>query len=273
MLQNFNVAIPTVFNSDESLNPVATLDIISYLYQQGVDSIVVCGSTGEQHSLSLQEKILLVNTINSTQSSNQLDILFGIASIRQKEAIQLASVIASSTAISTIMLGFPPYIRPTQKEAIHYAISIIETAKKPVLLYNNPLRTGFDLSVDSIKLLSEHHLVAGIKEAGEINKIEVLRKVINKPFNYFIGGETDILKKLAAGYNSISSVIGNLYPNEVKAILNAHLSNDNIKLNQSYLNLERSLTPFLQGNLLFNIKQELTKRGINAGICRLPLGG
>lgn len=271
-LSNFNIAVPTAFYQDEGLNPSGTLAHIQNLEFKRFHSFLVCGSTGEQHSLSLSEKIELLNALQNLQEEPKRQILFGVASIRQKEAVELAKKVAESTSIAGILLAFPPYIRPTQEEAYRYAIAVIEAAGKPTVLYNNPLRTGFDLSVETTIALSEHPLVEGVKEAGEDAKVQVFRERITKPFQYFVGGEADMPRKFACGFNAVSSVRGNIYPAEVYAVLEAYLASDLQKVISEYQKLQQLIAPFMSGSVLVEIKKVLNREGIEMGICRSPLG-
>lgn len=268
-LKNFNIAVPTAFYWDESLNIAGTLAHIHHLMGQACDSFLVCGSTGEQHSLSLSEKMELLDAL---EVLDQPQIQFGVASIRQKEAVTLAEKVAKSASINGILLAFSPYIRPSQEEAYRYAIDIIETAGKPTILYNNPLRTGFDLSIDNIIALSKHPLVEGIKDAGDEAKMKILTNQIERPFLYLAGGEVDMLPKFNWGYNGLSSVRGNLFPKTVTAILNAVMAKDHSSAEAEYQKLLVLMEPFSQGTLLVEIKKYLNEQGIDIGICRTPLG-
>jgi 4-hydroxy-tetrahydrodipicolinate synthase len=84
MLQEtVHIAVPTGFFKDESLNIQGTIEHIRYLYNQGVKSVLVCGSTGEQHSLTLKEKIEILNhLVWEEELINRMEVIFGVSSIR-----------------------------------------------------------------------------------------------------------------------------------------------------------------------------------------------
>ncbi len=270
-MQNFNVAVPTSFDEDETLNPGNTLKIVRHLSENGVRSFLLCGSTGEQHSLTLAEKLELLETLEEADFPADHEILFGVAGIRQTDVLQLAKAISQSK-VSAIMLGFPPYIRPSQKEALHYAQSVIDVAGKPVLLYNNPLRTGFDLAVESIRTLAKNDAVVALKEAGDPTKVSVLKKTADKPFAFFMGGENGMIGKLDAGYDAHSSVWGNLFPSEIRTVLDVYLNGNRDKAVELYGVLSTFLESVKDSSPLPLIKAMLRNRNVPAGICRLPLG-
>lgn len=267
--EKYHIAVPTAFYDDESLNIQATIEHIRYLYKLGVKSVLVCGTTGEQHSLDCNEKLLLLHSLEREEELiSNMEILFGVSSIRQAEALKLAEAV-SQTRIAGILLGYSPYIIPTQEEALVYSKQIIESCKKPTIIYNNPKRTGFDLSIESIEKLSRLDKVVGIKEAGAVSKVMQLRAIIQKPFYYYAGGELGLGNKIEKGFNRLSSISGNLYPNEIHnwffELLEGRKEMDNSEL-------ESLISDVFSGSPLVHLKREISRKGIAMGVCRGPLG-
>ncbi|MBS4172827.1 dihydrodipicolinate synthase family protein [Bacillus sp. FJAT-49736] len=270
--ETFHIAVPTAFLEDESINIQGTIDHIWDLYKQGVKSVLVCGSTGEQHSLNLKEKIEIINQLVLEKDlMNNMEIIFGVSSIRQKEAEELAKIIRN-TNISGILLGYPPYVLPTQAEALIYTKYIMDYSNKPTILYNNPNRTGFDLSLENIVQLSKMELVVGIKEAGKKERVELLKKEIKRnDFHYYAGGESELEEKVLLGFDRLSSIAGNVAPIEISEWFNKLLSGQEIT-KQERLKIENILIEVYQGTPLVNIKKSINKKGIPMGICRSPIG-
>ena len=218
LVNDYHIAVPTAFYYNENLNTEATLQHIQNLYDQGVKSVMVCGTTGEQHSLSLAEKLQLLESLDAASFlPDDLEILFGVASIRQKEALHLAEKVNASPIIRGVLLGFPPYILPSQKEAELYVEAIAKVIGKPIILYNNPRRTGFNLELDTFAELIKLANIIGIKDAGDSARIPELISAADKKIYVYAGGEIDLDKKIALGANRLSSMAGNLYPTEVEA--------------------------------------------------------
>lgn len=268
----YHIAVPTAFFKDESLHTQGTMEHIRNLYNQGVKSVLVSGTTGEQHSLSLEEKINIINELEMEEELlNNMEVIFGVSSTRQAEAEELAKKIRH-TNISGVLLGYPPYIQPTQEEAIIYTNSIVELSKKPTILYNNPARTGFDLSVDSIIQLSKNELIVGIKEAGEKEKVSYVKKDMKRnDFYFYAGGEVDLEKNVSLGFNRLSSIAGNVYPNEVRAWFHTLLMNQTISHSEN-LKIESIMEQVYQGTPLVNVKKIINQQGIQIGNCRSPIG-
>ena len=270
LTNNFHIAVPTAFHENEELNIDATLDHIMFLKKLGVNSVLICGTTGEQHSLNLSEKLELIENLECLDVNADFEILFGVSSIRQVEAERLALKISTVPQISGILIGYPPYILPTQQEALNYTTSIIEKGNKQAVIYNNPLRTGFDLSLQSYKDLINNHYISGIKETGAPQKVSELTEIIHEPLIYFAGGENHLEQNISFGYNGLSSIAGNIYPNEVKQWFNSLLKNEN---NKDFDLLKNKIDKLFEDSPLPLIKNEISNiENMNFGKCRTPLG-
>ncbi|PAD20585.1 dihydrodipicolinate synthase family protein [Terribacillus saccharophilus] len=268
----YHVAVPTAFQNDETLDTKRTLDHIRKLYNKGIRSVLVCGSTGEQHSLSLKEKVELLTALEEEELLvSDMEIIFGVSAIRQSEAEVLAKEI-SKTSIAAILLGYPPYLLPTQSEALVYSKSIISLAKKPVILYNNPARTGFDLSVESILELAKSDSVIGLKEAGNPSKASnILRNLSDGAFYLYAGGERDLSQKIQYGFSRLSSIAGNLAPIKIQSWFEDLLSG-NIIEQEKLDSIHDVLEIIYNGSPIVNLKRELSHEGVDLGKCRRPLG-
>ncbi|WP_138420916.1 dihydrodipicolinate synthase family protein [Aquibacillus sediminis] len=272
LTEKVHIAVPTAFFEDESLNIEGTISHIRDLYKQGVKSVLVSGTTGEQHSLHLQEKIKIINGLELEEELiSNMEIIFGVASIRQKEAEELAEKIRH-TKISGIMLGYPPYVIPTQEEAFVYTKRIMDLSNKPTILYNNPKRTGFDLSEKIIIQLSKIDSVVGIKDAGNKEKVERIKNVIHRnDFYFYAGGEVDLEKKVLHGYDRLSSIAGNVSPTEISQWFQKMLMNQKVSKQESE-KIEDIMNQVYQGNAIVNLKKIINQKGILMGICRSPIG-
>ncbi|NJP39048.1 dihydrodipicolinate synthase family protein [Alkalicoccus luteus] len=264
LYETMHVAVPTVFDQQENVNMEATNEHIKSLQKKGVRSVLISGSTGEQHSLSVDERLEMMESINEVLLQ-QMEILFGIAAVRLKDAEKLAAK-ASETKLSGVMIGFPPYIRPSQAEAVAYAKRLIERCQKPVILYNNPGRTGFDLSSESAIILAQNENVIGIKDLGGPEKIQAVQNGLDREFSFYAGGEEGLAEKIRFGYNRLSSIAGNVYPVEIKQWLQQLLANETPDASEQK-DIERMMQMVYSENPIVRMKHEL-----KLGSCRSPLG-
>lgn len=268
-MKDFHIAVPTSFHPDEKLNSETTVQHIIYLYHQGVRSVMICGSTGEQHSLSLEEKLELLEYIENYDLPDDLEIIFGVSSTRQVFTVELAMAVARSARVSAILLGFPPYIMPSQTDVLHYCYAVMQAAgNKSIILYNNPRRTGFDVSVDTMLKLLENPQIIGVKEAGEMNKVEKVLHQVQREVLIFYGGESELELAVTKGYNALSSIAGNLYPNEISQYF--YQLKNQIEISSD---TKLAIEELYRQPLLPYIKHKISqKEKIAFGTCRLPLG-
>ncbi|MCJ1979187.1 conserved hypothetical protein [Lactococcus piscium] len=267
-----HVAVPTGFDKDEGLNTDTTICHINYLNDHGIQSVLVCGSTGEQNSLTLAEKLALLDSLNQSTINKNMEIIFGVSSIRQKDAVKLAIAANNTPAICGVLLGFPPYIRPTQEEAIIYAESIVkELPDKAIIIYNHPIRTGFDLSEDSLVYLITHYPnIVGVKECSDLSKVASVKKKIDRELDFYIGGDLDIDKHLAHGFNKLSSIVGNLYPEQVLSYFSDITQGKNA---DNYHSLIQEWQSLLASRAIPKIKEHIAKtEGIPMSTSRSPIG-
>ncbi|TDQ41701.1 dihydrodipicolinate synthase family protein [Aureibacillus halotolerans] len=272
LTEAYHVTIPTAFSQNEELEIEHTLNHIQNLYDKGVKSVLVCGTTGEQHSLNTEEKRRLIEALDGHGLSKKMEILFGVGAVRQKDAVMIAEAI-SKTNIAGMVLGFPPYIVPTQDEITIYIKKVVEAGGKPTILYNSPARTGFDLSEDTIiKTFNSLKLVIGLKESGPKSKETLAYIKESCPGIYiYAGGDIDLKNKLQKGFNRLSSVAGNIDPNGIHDWFNRLIAGEENQMHDDAIHSLLNST-YTKRSIIINVKAELNKQGIQMGICRSPLG-
>lgn len=165
-------------------------------------AILVLGSTGDQHAISIKDKIEIYKFVNKIKTS--LKIIYGVSGTNTLNAIKLIECLEELNA-ENIMLGIPPYILPNQEEIISYVEIIAKKTKADILLYNNYLRTGVNINIETLNyLLNSCSNIKGIKEAG-------LNKDLNAINTNYIYTGSD-LSIVNGDYYSCTSVVGNILP-------------------------------------------------------------
>lgn len=265
-MKPIHVAVPTPFREDESLDPETLAFIIGHLHEQGMKSFLLSGSTGEQHSLSIEERLDMIHSIPSIQLPDT-EWIFGVAATRTRDAVRLIRAVEASS-VDAVMLGFPPYIRPTQREAVRYVDDLLAETSKPVILYNNPARTGFDLSLESLQeLIARHGTIVGLKDAGDAGRHQ--HTDFPDSFVRFSAGDRNLVSNLLQdGCNGLSSIAANVFPAEISAVFHSLMQGLEVEIEE----LERLLAPLTSGQPIVNVKKHYQSLGMGTGICRLPLG-
>ena len=264
-MKNLNVAIPTPFREDESLNVDGFAPIVEYQKQNGITSLLVSGSTGEQHSMSIEERLRIIEYFDQ-QRFPDIELVFGASAIRTRDAVRLIKALETSV-VDVILIGFPPYIRPTQQQAVAYVEELLSHTTKQVALYNNPGRTGFDLTPESLHtLISRHPNIVGYKETGDLQRH--LPRAFPDEFILFAAGDVNLVDNFATGgCNGLSSVAGNIYPQEIRRAVGQLLENEQVDASL----IEELVSRVISGHAIINIKQHYNGLGMDTGICRAPI--
>ncbi|MGE7887687.1 dihydrodipicolinate synthase family protein [Bacillus cereus] len=267
---SFSVAMVTPFSTDGNLHLDGIPSLINYYKKHHVPALLISGSTGEQHSMTVDERVSLYERVKK-EAKNDLIIYGGVASVQTKDAMTLA-IATEEAGLDGIMLGFPPYLRINQQEAFDYVAKICSKTNLPIMIYNNPLRTGFDLHVETlIKLVKSFPQIVALKEAGDKDSVSIVKRTLGSEFTVLSGSDLTILEDARLGYDGISSVLGNVFPEEIHRIVRSIQSNNK----EQDLNGFSKLLPYMQSIIeigtLRTIKYLLERRNIQAGICREPL--
>lgn len=264
-MKRLNVAIPTPFREDESLNVAGFEAIVAYQKNNGIESLLISGSTGEQHSMSIEERLQIIEYFNE-QRFPDIELVFGASAIRTRDAVRLVRALETSV-MDAIMIGFPPYIRPTQQQAIGYVEELLSHTSKKVALYNNPGRTGFDLTPESLHtLISRYPNIVGYKETGDLQRHMEL--TYPDDFIRFAAGDVNLVANFVAGAtNGLSSVAGNIYPQEIREAVGQLLQHEPVDAEA----IGTLVSRVISGHALVNIKQHYNRLGIDAGCCRAPI--
>ncbi len=264
-LKNLNVAIPTPFHEDESLYLDGFKPIVEYLAENGIDSLLVSATTGEQNSMSIEERIQIIDFFNQ-QDFKHVELMFGVSATTTKNAIKLIERLEDSV-FDSILIQFPPYIRPTQEQAISYMNELLEQTTKHVVLYNNPLRTGFELSADSFHTLvnQKHSHLVGMKEESDVRRLK--NTTLPDDFIMFAGGDVNLIEKILNGCNGLSSMVGNVYPKEIQTFFSDLVANKPVNLQK----INQLIDEVTRGHAIVNIKNHYNALGIKVGSCRSPI--
>ncbi|MFF2444329.1 dihydrodipicolinate synthase family protein [Priestia megaterium] len=264
-MRNFNVAIPTPFRDDESLYLEGFNSIVKHLTDNGIDSLLVSASTGEQNSMSIEERIQIIDYFNQQKFEN-VELMFGVSATRTRDAVKLVKKLEESV-FDSILIQFPPYIQPTQQQAISYINELLQHTTKNVVLYNNPFRTGFELSAESLKMIinQKHSNLVGMKEESDAKRHSNTELPDN--FIMFAGGDVNLVEKIMNGCNGLSSMVGNVYPQEIKQIFNDLSMNKPVDL----WKINQLINEVTSGQAIINIKKHYNSLGIKVGTCRSPI--
>lgn len=265
-------ALITPFDKEENLDEAGLRQIIHSQMQEGADGLVVLGTTGEEPTLSLEEKTRIV-TIARKEAAH-LPLVVGCGSNSTQDTIERVKW-AASLGADGVLLVSPYYNKPTQEGLFLHYERIAKHSPLPIIVYDHPGRTATPIHMETLKRIAEIPQVVGFKLcSGQIEQIQAVIGEIkmNKPaFAVFSGDDSLAFSLLALGGDGVISVVSNLLTKMMKELIVAFRS-QNIQLAQL---LHYKMLPLFKALLLetnpIPIKAAMQLCGLPAGNPRLPL--
>lgn len=195
-------------------------ELIEFQIKNGVSGIVPCGTTGESATLSFQEHERVIE-VAIEQAAKRIQVIAGTGSNSTEEAIMLTQHAAKSGADASLQVS-PYYNRPTQRGLYEHFMAIAKQANIPIMLYNIASRTGVNIEPETIaRLACDCKNIIAVKEAsGNLDQMSRIRKLCPKNFNLLSGDDSLTLPVLSIGGTGIVSVVSNIVPKDVVALVN-----------------------------------------------------
>ena len=244
--------------------------LIDWQIAEGIDAIVVCGTTGEASTLTDEEHR---DTIKFAVDhvAGRIPVIAGTGSNDTDYAIDLTRY-ACEAGADAILLVTPYYNKATQKGLIASFTAVADISTKPIILYNVPSRTGCNILPKTAAILAEHPNIVAIKEAsGNISQIAELAALTRGKLDIYSGNDDQIVPILSLGGIGVISVLSNLMPRETSDICKKYLAGDTagaLKLQLDLLPLVNNL--FAEVNPI-PVKAAMAAMGYSENSLRLPL--
>lgn len=269
-LKGCYVAIVTPFNENGTLNEDALRKHVSFLIEKGVAGIVPCGTTGESATLSWEEHNAVVDIVID-QAAKRVKIIAGAGSNNTTESIAAAKH-AQKSGADAILSITPYYNKPTQEGLFQHYKNIASNVDIPVVVYNVPGRTGVNLLPETMERLCQFSNIVAVKEAsGNIGQISEIHRRCGDRLAILSGDDSLTLPVLAVGGVGVISVVANIVPQKMCAMIDAFFDNDlpqSLKIHEELLQLCAAM--FIETNPI-PVKTALNIIGLNGGSFRLPL--
>ncbi len=265
------VAIVTPFKEDGSVNYDKLGELIDFQIDNGTDSIVIVGTTGEGSTLSHEEHVECIRYAVS-KVNKRVPVIAGAGSNCTETEIYLSKE-AEKAGVDGLLLVSPYYNKATQKGLKAHFGAAAKACDVPIILYNVPGRTGCNIQAQTVAdLAKEYDTIVGVKEAsGNISQAMEIMNLLNGDFDLYSGEDGLITPLMAVGAKGVISVLSNVAPKETHDICDKFLKGDvkgSLDLQMKYLPLVGAL--FSEVNPI-PVKTALNLMGFNVGPLRLPL--
>ena len=265
------VAIITPFHEDGSINYDQLKKLVDYHCENGTDSIVICGTTGESATMTEEEHLECIKrTIDFT--AGRIPVIAGTGSNSTATAVELSGEAAKAGADGLLVVT-PYYNKATQKGLIEHYKAIAREADAPIIMYSVASRTGCNIEPATVAaLVKEVDNIVGVKEAsGNISQVAKIMQLTQGDIDLYSGNDDQIVPILALGGKGVISVLSNVAPRETHEICAKFFAGDIAGSRE----LQLKAIPLI--NALFSevnpipVKKAVSLMGMEAGGLRMPL--
>ncbi|WP_064093915.1 4-hydroxy-tetrahydrodipicolinate synthase [Rossellomorea aquimaris] len=265
-----STAMVTPFDRKGNIDFTKTSQLVDYLIDNGTDSLVVAGTTGESPTLTKEEKVALFRHVVKVVNG-RIPVIAGTGSNNTHESIELTKK-AEDAGVDAIMLVAPYYNKPSQEGLFLHFKGIAESTTLPVMLYNIPGRSSVNVAPETIIRLSEVENIVAVKEAsGDLDGMTEIISKTPQDFLLYSGDDGLTLPVLSIGGAGIVSVASHIIGNEMQEMIKEFTEGNPLRS----ATLHQALLPVMKG--LFTspsptpVKTALQMKGLDVGSVRLPL--
>ena len=265
------VALVTPFKSDFSVDTEALKNIVNFSIENGIEYLVVMGTTAENATLSAEEKELVINTVVEV-NNGRLPLVLGVGG---NNTLQVVNELKTRdfSAFDAILSVSPYYNKPTQEGIYQHFKAIADASPIPVVLYNVPGRTSSNMLPSTVlRLANDFSNIVGIKEAaGDL--VQAMKIIQHKPKDFLVisGDDMIALPMVLAGGAGVISVIGQGFPKEFSEMIRLGLNKKvDVAFEIQYKIADSIDMIFEQGNPA-GIKEIFKTLKIAENVVRLPL--
>ena len=269
LFKGCGTAIITPFTKD-GVNLEEFARMVEFQIKEGADAIIVCGTTGESSTMTVEERKATIKCAIDT-ANKRIPIIAGTGSNCTASAIEMSKW-AEEAGADGVLLVTPYYNKTTQEGLVAHYKAIAKEISIPIILYNVPSRTGLNIAPKTCLELSKVKNIVAIKEAsGNLSQIAEIKELCGDNLAIYSGNDDQIVPILSLGGLGVISVLSNLIPKDVHTMVTSYLEGDTktaTKLQIDTLNLTKAL--FSEVNPI-PVKAACNMFGFKAGIPRLPL--
>lgn len=254
----------------ESVDFAAMGRLIDWQIAEGIDALVVCGTTGEAPTLKDDEHQRLI-AFAVERTAGRVPVIAGVGSNDTEHAVMMArfACVAGADALLAVT---PYYNKATQKGLIRSYEQIADASTRPIILYNVPSRTGVDILPATYAALADHPMIAGIKEAsGNISRVVETMALVGDRLDLYSGNDDHIVPIMSMGGKGVISVLSNVLPAKTAELCRRYRDGDVA----GSAALQKELFPLIKA--LFSevnpipAKAAMAAMGFGEEILRLPL--
>ena len=239
-------------------------------YENGVAAVVVCGTTGENPTVTSDEFETLIRT-TVRLCAGRMKVIVGVGGNDTQRALRKAET-AKAIGADGILMVTPYYNKTSQKGLVEHFTHVADRVDIPMILYNVPSRTGIGIQAETYRILSEHPNINGVKEAsGNFSLYAAARSLCGEELVFWSGNDDHTIPMMAMGAQGVISVASNIVPGVVAKLCTLCLAGSYAEATAlfcKYAALFAAL--FIETNPM-PVKAAMKLLGTDSGKLRLPL--
>ena len=263
------VAIVTPFYENGGINFDELKRMIEFQIAQKIDSIIICGSTGEAATMDHEEHVAAIKCAVDTVAG-RVPVIAGTGSNDTAYGIELTKAAAELGADAALLVT--PYYNKCTQEGLyrHYKMIADAVPELPIILYNEPSRTNVNISPELLLRLSDCENIIGVKECN-FGQVPEIYSLCGDRYALYSGEDGLAVPMISLGAKGVISVIANIMPKETSEMIHDYINGDTEKAKKAqidFIPLVKAM--FCEVNPI-PVKEAMNILGWNAGPCRLPL--
>lgn len=197
--------------TEKGIDYAAFERLINWQIDEGIDALVICGTTGEGSTLTDEEHREAIR-FSVQAAAGRVPIIAGTGSNDTAYAVDLTRY-SCEVGADAMLVVTPYYNKATQNGLVKMFEVIADSSTKPIILYNVPSRTGVDIAPATYARLADHPMIAGIKEAsGNISKVVETASLVGDKLDIYSGNDDQIVPIMSMGGKGVISVLSNVLP-------------------------------------------------------------
>lgn len=270
LFRGAGVALVTPFDKDGNIDYDILDTLLEHVLQGGVDAIFACGTTGEPSTMTQDERLDVLRAVVA-KAHGKVPVFAGSGGNNTAEAVAF-SLKCEEAGADGLLVVTPYYNKCTQNGAYLHYKAISDAVHIPIVVYNVPTRTGFNLCPATIRRLADLPNVRAIKEAsGDIDQVLEVARLLDGVMDWYSGDDSLTVPAMSIGAAGVVSVAANVIPDRMHRITALCDAGDYAAASK----LGFALNPFIK-KLFCEVnpipcKKALQLLGIDVGAPRLPL--
>ncbi len=265
------VALVTPFHEDGSVNFDKLDELIDYHCENGTDSLIICGTTGESSTLSEEEHMECIK-FAVERAKHRLPVIAGTGSNATYTTIDMSKE-AVEDGVDGLLIVTPYYNKATQSGLTAHYKAVAAEAKAPIIMYSVASRTGLNIAPETVAtLVKEVPNIVGVKEAsGNISQVARIMSLTDGNIDLYSGNDDQIVPLLSLGGKGVISVLSNVAPKETHDICAKYFAGDV----QGACELQLKAIPLIEQLFCevnpIPVKKAVNLMGMECGGLRMPL--